>query len=146
MLRGYSEDRVDELALTYRIALTNPADLAFADCMHRLVTLDRTPRPLRRAETQARRDPLLDEAMILLDNVVQIRRGSATTAAAEFPALFQVVTALAYAGWPSTLITRGGGPPADKASRRNNFAATKSRLGDNMNSIVSPAESTARYK
>jgi len=30
------------------------------------------------------RDPLLDEAMILLDDIVQIRRGSAATAPAEF--------------------------------------------------------------
>jgi hypothetical protein len=43
-------------------------------------------------------------------------------------------------------MTRGVGPPPDNASRRNNFAAIRSRLGDNMNSMVSPAESTARYK
>ena len=54
--------------------------------------------------------------------------------------------ALAYAGCPSTLMTRGGAPPPESARRRNNFAATKSRLGDNINSMVSPVESTARYK
>jgi len=42
------------------------------------------------------------------------------------------------------LITRGNGPPADKVSRKHNFAAIRSRLGDSMNSMVSPAESTAR--
>ena len=81
---------MDELALGYRITLAYAADLPFADCVHRLVTFDRSPRPLHRTETKAGRDPLLDEAMILLDNVVQIRRGSTTTAPAEFSALLQV--------------------------------------------------------
>ena len=53
---------------------------------------------------------------------------------------------IAAAGLPSPLITRGEGLPPDNAKRRNSFAAIRSRLGDNMNSIVSPAESTARYR
>ena len=85
-----TEDRVNEPALGYRITLGYPADLPFANCVHRLITFDRSPRPLHRTETKAGRDPLLDEAMILLDNVVQIRRGSAATAPVEFPALLQV--------------------------------------------------------
>jgi len=39
---------------------------------------------------------------------------------------------------------RGVRPPLDNTSRRDSFAAIRSRLGDNVNSIVSPAESTAR--
>ena len=35
-----AEDGVDELALRYRIALSDPADLTFADCIHRLIALD----------------------------------------------------------------------------------------------------------
>jgi hypothetical protein len=50
------------------------------------------------------------------------------------------------AGCPSTLMTRGEGPPLDNARRKNSFAAARSCLGDNMNSMVSPAESRARYK
>jgi hypothetical protein len=61
---------MNELALRDSIALGDPADLTFADCMHRLVTLDRPARTLCRSETEARRDPLLDEAMVLLDDVV----------------------------------------------------------------------------
>ena len=38
-LRGHAEDGVDELALRYSIALSDPADLTFADCVHRLETL-----------------------------------------------------------------------------------------------------------
>src|SRR5262249_42689387 len=68
-LRSDAEDGVDELALRYSIALRDPADLIFADCMHRLVTLDRSPRSFSRTEAEARRNPLLDEAMVLLDDV-----------------------------------------------------------------------------
>src|SRR5260370_36305957 len=50
----------------------------------------------------------------------------------------------ASAGCQPTLMTRGPIPlPADKASRRKSFAAVRSRLGDSMKSMVSPAESTA---
>ncbi len=62
---------MDELTLTDRITLRDPPDLPFSDCMHRLVTLNRSPRSLRGPKTEARRDPLLDEAMVLLADIVQ---------------------------------------------------------------------------
>jgi transposase len=68
-------------------ALRDPADLPFSNCMHRLVTFDRSTRALHRTEIEARRDPLLDESMILLDDVVHVRRCSATTTPAEFAGL-----------------------------------------------------------
>ena len=89
-LRGHAEDGVDELALRYSIALSDPADLTLADCVHRLVTLDRSADTLHRSEPEARRNPLLDKPMILLDDVVQIRRRSATTASTEFTGLLQL--------------------------------------------------------
>src|SRR5258708_5639109 len=47
------------------------------------------------------------------------------------PDSFSSRMARAYAGCPSTLMTRGPVPlPADKASRRKSFAAVRSRLGD----------------
>jgi hypothetical protein len=35
-----AEDGVEEQALRHRIALSDPADLTFADCLHRLIALD----------------------------------------------------------------------------------------------------------
>ena len=61
---------MDERALTYRIALGYPADLPFADNMHRLVPLDRSPCPLHRTEPQAGRNALLNEAMVLLNGLI----------------------------------------------------------------------------
>jgi hypothetical protein len=77
------EDCVDELTLRHEIALSDPADLPFADRMRRLVALDRSIRTLHRSESETRRNPLLDEPMVRLDDVVQIRRRSATTAGLE---------------------------------------------------------------
>jgi hypothetical protein len=63
---------VDELTLTYWITLRHPADLPFADRMHRLVTLNRSPSTFRRSEPETCRNSVLDETMVLLDDVVQI--------------------------------------------------------------------------
>src|SRR5260370_28125494 len=61
---------MDELTLTDRITLRNPAYLPFSDCMHRLVTLDRSTRTLRRTESEARHDPLLDESVVLFNGLI----------------------------------------------------------------------------
>jgi hypothetical protein len=81
---------VDELSLSDWIVLTNPADLPFADGVHYLVTLNRSARARRRMKTEARHDPLLDETMVLLDDVVQVRRGSAAAASTKFARLLQL--------------------------------------------------------
>jgi hypothetical protein len=81
---------LNELALRYGIALSEPANLPFADCMHRFVPFDRSTCTLDRSESKARCDPLLDKPMVLLDDVVQIRRRSAATTATEFTGLLQL--------------------------------------------------------
>src|SRR5437764_9154751 len=88
-LRSNAEDCVDELPLRYSIALGEPADLTFADCMHRLVALDGAACAFRRTEAEACRNSLLDEPVVLLDDVVQIWRPSAATAATEFTGLLE---------------------------------------------------------
>src|SRR5262249_53388774 len=104
---GDAEYCVDKLPLRYGIALPDPTDLTLADCMHRLVALNGSTRALDRSEPQARRDPLLDESMVLLDDVVQIRCGSATTAATQLTGLLQIGDRAGVGGCPSTLITLG---------------------------------------
>ena len=65
-------------ARRYRIALGNPADLIFADGMHRLVAFHPSACTLDRAESEPRSDPLFDESMVLLDdNKVMFGSGSA---------------------------------------------------------------------
>jgi hypothetical protein len=88
-LRSDTEDYVDELPLRYRIALRDPPDLTFADCMHRFVPLDGSTRTFSRSESEARGNPLLYESMALLEDVIQVARGSAATAPAEFTGLLQ---------------------------------------------------------
>lgn len=69
-LRGDAEDRVNELSLADWIALRDPPDLAFADCVHRLVALNGSPRTLGGTEAEARHYPLLDETMVLLNGLI----------------------------------------------------------------------------
>ena len=89
-LRGDAEDRVNELSLADWIALRDPPNLAFADCVHRLVALNGSARTLGGTEAEARRYPLLDEAMVLLQNIIQVGCCSTTTAASEFTGLLQL--------------------------------------------------------
>src|SRR5205807_3207673 len=78
------EEIVDELTLADDVALVQPPYLSLSDCMHRLVTVDGSTSALDRSEPEACRNPLLNESVVLLDDVVQIRRRSAATAATEF--------------------------------------------------------------
>src|SRR5262249_28932362 len=85
-----AENCMDELTLTNRITLSDPTDLPFSDCMHRFVALDRSACAVGRSKSEARRNPLLDEPVILLDDVVQIGRCSTATASSQFTGLPQL--------------------------------------------------------
>jgi hypothetical protein len=74
---------VDELAGRNGIALSDAADLTFPYRMHCLVSLDGSTRAVHRSEPEACRD----QPMVLLDDVVQVGRCSATTMPSEFAGL-----------------------------------------------------------
>src|SRR5512133_842476 len=80
---------MNELTLADDIALGQPADLPLPNRVHGLVALDRSPRAFSRSESKARGNPLLDESVILLDDVVHVGRSSATTSSAKFAGLLQ---------------------------------------------------------
>ena len=88
-LRSDTEQSVYELALTYRIALRQPSDLPHPDRMHCLVTIDRYPWRFHRSEFEPRCYLLLDEAMVLHNEVVQIRRCWATAAPVGLSGMLQ---------------------------------------------------------
>jgi hypothetical protein len=67
---------MDELALTHDIALRQPADLPFRIACS-LVTVDRSPCRFRRPESEARRNALLDEAMVLQMGKLSFARAAA---------------------------------------------------------------------
>ena len=68
-----TEQRMDVLALSHHVPLSQPPNLPLADQMHRFVTLNGAPSSFRRAESQTRGNSLLDKTVVLFDDVVLIR-------------------------------------------------------------------------
>src|SRR5690348_3175709 len=91
-------------------AVGEPPNLTFADCVHCLVAFDGSRSTLNRSKSEARRNPLLYEAMVLLDDVVQVRCGSTATTATDFTGLLQVQFGTAEAG-PIELMCNHAKPP-----------------------------------
>src|ERR1044072_216064 len=73
------EHSFDETYLSNDIALCEPAHLPLTNHVHRLVPLDRSQRTIHRSEPEAGSNPLLHEAMILLQNIIQIWTGPDST-------------------------------------------------------------------
>jgi hypothetical protein len=55
--------------------------------MHRLVPFDRSPSPFCRPKAQARGNPLLNKPVVLIQDVIEVRRGSTARLPAEFSGL-----------------------------------------------------------
>jgi hypothetical protein len=63
---------VYEPDLSDNIALRQPADLTFADHVHRFLSGDRVQRAAHRSEPKARGDSFLGETVILFQHMVQV--------------------------------------------------------------------------
>ena len=72
VLCSNTEEGVDELTLADDIALAQPTNLSFSDCMHRLISLDGSRRAFGGPESEAGGDALLDESMVLFDHIIQV--------------------------------------------------------------------------
>ena len=70
---GCSEDSFYETHLSCCIAFREPADLTLTNDVHCLVSCDGAQGSRRRPEPLTRGDPLLHKAVILFNDVVQIR-------------------------------------------------------------------------
>ena len=64
-----------------------PAPLAFADHMNRFIASDRTPRGPKRSEVLTRVDPSLDRAVVLFQDVIEVRHRPMLAAAKSYRTL-----------------------------------------------------------
>ena len=79
VLRPVNTHRSPELAAQARagyISLSPPPDLTFSDHVNLLISTYRVYRTRHRTKPEASSDPLLDESMVLLHDIVQIRSRS----------------------------------------------------------------------
>src|SRR5260370_8390670 len=89
MLCSDVEDLMNEANLADYVALLQPPHLPFSDHVHGFVSGYRLYRALHRTEPQACGDALLDEPVVLLNDIVQIRNRPAPTTPAQFPPLLR---------------------------------------------------------
>jgi hypothetical protein len=79
-----SEESGNERNLSENVALLQPPDLPLANHVHRLNTLNRPPRRVKRPEALTCSYAAFDRPMILLHHIVKIANGSTMAAPAEF--------------------------------------------------------------
>ena len=84
-----SEESGDEGNLPKDVALLQPPDLPLANHVHRLNTLNGSPRRVKCPEPLHGSDPAFDRPVILLHHIVEITNGSTTAAPAEFSSPFE---------------------------------------------------------
>ena len=80
LLSGKTERHLKESNLRGHIALGQPSHLSLPDHMNCFIALDRAVCSIKGAEAELGVDSSLDGAMILFNDVVEIRNGTATTA------------------------------------------------------------------
>jgi hypothetical protein len=76
--------------------------------VHGFISLQGSPRGLERKEAHPELDEPFHEAMILLDEVVEVFALTQCTGLGTIPSSCNWLKALGYAAFLSTVITRGG--------------------------------------
>ena len=71
-LGGDTEQAGNEMSLTDRVTLGQPADSTLVDHVHRFDSLQRPPRALKRSVSFREPDPFLYGSVILLDDIVEV--------------------------------------------------------------------------
>jgi hypothetical protein len=137
----------DELRLAENISLRQPSDLPLADDVHCFVPSDRTQGAFHRPEPLAGDHPLLHKAMVLFDDVVQIRCSPASAILAQLAGLLELING-GRVRWMAIHVDHPWPTLTNLQNRqaRKSLAAVRSRLGESRKLIVFPAESMARYK
>jgi len=97
---SHIEQPVDELILFANIIVADPPRLPFADHVHRLVSLNRSPGGLELAKALPGFHLSFDRSMILLQDVVQMLNRSMSATAAQGSFLFHSGNRRAVEGGP----------------------------------------------
>ena len=107
-LGRHSKQAGDERHLPQDVSFFHAAHLAFPDHVHDLVSLQGSPRTLEGKEAHPRLDQPFDEAVVLLNQVIEVLdQVSRSTCSGSIPAALSSAMALGEAAFLSTLITRG---------------------------------------
>lgn len=85
-----AEDTFDEAHLTKNVGPRQPADLPLADDVHCFISCDRIQRTIYRSEPLTGDDSLLHIPVVLLEDVVHIRRPATLATVAQITRLFQL--------------------------------------------------------
>jgi hypothetical protein len=108
---GQFEELVDELNLTPNIRSAHPPNLPLPQHVHRLITVNRSPRRLEFSEPLLGVHPAFDRSVVLFENVVQVLYGPVPATAAKSPFLL-------YLGMAEQLeVVLNDGEPAEHGIR-----------------------------
>jgi hypothetical protein len=114
--------------------------------VHCFVALNRALCAIKGTESQTSVDPTLNRAVILLDDVIEIRNNAAAASSAKHALLFKLFDN-GRVGRISIYIDYAWArcPGAASAFWKKRRALVRSRVSDSKKSIVAPVESTALY-
>ena len=85
-----TEETCYECNLSYDVVFRQPSDLALANHIHRLDTLNGSCRRIEGAESLTGSHPAFDRSVILLHDVVQVAYRAASATSSEFSAALEL--------------------------------------------------------